>query len=170
MKILNHLKKFSKYIAYISMALIFVMMLFMSTDVALQMSTGVGILGNYEIVEIMMVCLVYFAFGYTQTSGRHVAVDLLKDHMPKFAQKIINLFLNLISALAGAIMTTVSYVNIIEVMRDRLETATLGIKLFPFYGVVCFGSAVLTLTFFISVIESVINLLERDGEKVATEH
>jgi TRAP-type C4-dicarboxylate transport system permease small subunit len=166
MKIINGLKAVSKYVFYFSMALIFVMMCFMTADALLQVFGGVGIFGNYEIVEIIMICLVYFSFGYTQTCGGHIGVDLLKDNLPKTAQKILNFIISILNTLMGTIMVWASYKNVLDVHGDHLETATLGIVLFPFYGVVCFGCVILLLMFGISIIENGIKLFTRgDAEE-----
>ncbi len=158
MKILNALKKGSQYIFNISMALIFAMMCFMTLDALLQVIVGAGILGNYEIVEIMMVCIVYCAFGYTQTVGGHIAVDLIKGRFPPAAQGVLNLFISAITVIAGCIMVYASWKNVGDILHDGLETATLGIALYPFYGVVCLGCVVLTLMFIITLLENVIAL------------
>lgn len=166
MKILNAYKKFSNLVFNISCVLIFILMVFMTADVIKQVFTGSGFLGSYEIVEIMMVCIVYFAFCYTQIVGKHIAVDLIKNNLPVLVQKILDIIISLATIAAGYLMIYCSWKNIFSVWEDGFESPTLGIPLFPFYAVVFFGSCLLELAFVMTLIENIIRVFAKDGEEL----
>ncbi|MDR1320590.1 MAG: TRAP transporter small permease [Gracilibacteraceae bacterium] len=128
---------------YVSLVALFIAMIFMTLDVVIRVVLGGGIIGNFEIVQILMVFIIYFALGYTQIQGKHIEVDLIKSLLPKTIEKILDTILSAFCIVAGVIMVWSSLINVQDVFRDQLETASLGIPLYPFYGVVCFGSIVL---------------------------
>ena len=169
MKILRYCKKFNNIIFNISCALIFVLMIFMTADVIKQVITGSGFLGSYELVEIMLVCIVYFAFCYTQTVGKHIAVDLIKDNLPIVVQKVLDIIIALATLLAGYLMIVCSWKNVFDIMGDGLETPTLGIPLYPCYAVVFVGSCLLEFAFLMTFVEKIIRIFVKNGEELLKE-
>ena len=167
MIILRGFKKTVEKMVYITLCGLFVMMLFMTVDVILQITTRSPILGNFEIVQIMMVVIVYFAVGYTQIKGKHIAVDLVKSHLPVLGEKIVDVIINVICIAAGVIMVRAAWINVIDVWGDGATTSSLHIPLFPFYGVVCFGCAILLLTLCVTFIERIYVIIK--GKELFTE-
>jgi len=155
MIIIGGIKKFTQKIFYVTTAALFVMMCFITIDVVLQITRGSGILGNFEIVQIMMVFVIYFAFGYAQFRNRHISVDLIRSRLPAVIRKIIDILISILCFAAGIFMVRAGYTNMIDVWNDGYVTASLRIPLFPFYGIVFFGCVVLLIAFGITVVERV---------------
>ena len=164
MVVIRGIKKATSLMFYITMAALFAMMCFMTVDVIRQIIRGAGVLGNFEIVQIMMVFVIYFAFGYTQFRGKHIAVDLIISHLPKMIEKIINVFISILCVVVGIVMIMASYTNMIDIWGDKLVSASLRIPLFPFYGIVFFGCIVLAIAFAITAIERVCALVPGKGD------
>ncbi len=120
---------------------LFLMMLLTAIDVVLRYAFNRPIGGTYEITELMMVIVIFFALAYTQATKAHVSVDFLVARLSKRKQKIID-FLN--HALAFAmllLMTIMSFIKAFQVMTRGEVSPTLSIPVYPFFLLVGLGCA-----------------------------
>lgn len=153
--IVDVIHKVSAGLNKISMLMVFLMMLLMVIDISMRQITGAPILGSYELVEGLMVVLVFFSFAQTQVRKGHIAVDMITHAMPYK----VGIFFNIIALTCAAGMTIImTYASIGQaqnVLNTHLTSAVILFPLFPFYCVVVIGMAFFCMEFIIDLTKSV---------------
>ena len=75
--------------------LVFVMSAMTAVDVVGRGSIGAGIPGCYELVQYMMVFVVFFAVAYVESQKANVRVELLLNHFPFRVQMAVGVLSSL---------------------------------------------------------------------------
>jgi tripartite ATP-independent transporter DctM subunit len=130
------------------------MMLLITVDVVLRYFLNRPIKGSYELVEFMLVLLVYLGLAYTQTKKGHVSVTLFTAKLPLGQVSVIRSATYL---LCLAIFGIISWRCVLQAETLRAsETASgvLFIPNFPFMWVVALGSVLLFVIFLIDFLDS----------------
>lgn len=86
----NWLHKITHAANYISVAVIFLLMLLTLADVVLRKMFNKGILGTLEISEFMMGVIVYFSLAEGELKNRNVNIDLLVNRLSLKSRAIID--------------------------------------------------------------------------------
>ena len=130
------------------------MMLLVASAVTGRYVFNAPILGDLELITLMMAGLISFSLAYCAVMKGHVSVTFLVTRLPYRAQAIINVLMN-IATLVFLIMIAWYSVHQAIILWNR-GTATIIFKvpLFPFALVLAFGSAVFALVTVIQVLES----------------
>lgn len=147
------LETIQKYIRIIATSVIFIMMVFISVNVLFRIA-GNPLLGNVEIVRLMMMTIIMFGISYAEFEKFHIAVEIFFE---KFPYKI-KVFLMVISYITGSILTLA-----ISIIYFRVATATfvesvrktdlLEIPIYFFEYIIAFG-------FLIWFLQIIANLIE----------
>ena len=138
----------------VGQGILVVMMLLIVVDVVLRYVFNRPIKGSYEVIEFMLVLLVFFGLAYTQTKKANVAIDLLTRHFSLGIQAVIDSTTYLL-CLAGFVVITWRSIAEAEVSRvDGVTSGLLSLPVFPFMWVVAFGSALLCLVFVVDLLDS----------------
>jgi TRAP-type C4-dicarboxylate transport system permease small subunit len=80
-----------EYLALLSGLLIFVMSILTTGDIIGRNFLTVGIPGCYELVQYLMVYVVFFAVAYAESKGANVRVELLFTHFSKRVKAAVSL-------------------------------------------------------------------------------
>jgi TRAP-type C4-dicarboxylate transport system permease small subunit len=134
----------------ISLIGIFLMMCLIVADVLMRAIFNNAIMGSYELVQILMVILVFFAFGFTQLGDGHVKVTLLTERFPKSVQRYLSAIMLL---LVTAAMLLVSWATFEQGLKTITTTSALYIPLKPFYFCAALGALIYSLCAFLNAIE-----------------
>lgn len=78
----------SRWLNYISVVFLLLMVLFITTDVFLRYALNRPIEGSYEVIELMMIFAVAFGAAYTQRRKGHVTVDMLVSRFKEKSQAV----------------------------------------------------------------------------------
>lgn len=141
-----------RYIRIVASVAIFLMMLFISINVIFRVA-GNPLIGNVEIVRLMMVVIIIGGLAYCEFEKFHIAVELLYERFPVLIKKV----LLTISYLIGAGITLItSYVY----FKVAINTFSAGVKstdllqipIYPFEFLIAIG-------FFIWFLQIIANML-----------
>lgn len=66
------------------------MMILIIIDVILRKTINLPILGSYEIVQFLLMCLVFASFSYTQSEKGHIKVTMVSGKLPYRFRSLIN--------------------------------------------------------------------------------
>jgi len=149
--------KASKTVNGIGISLLLAMMMLMVVDVLLRRIFNRPLTGSFEIVQFILVTIVYTAVAYTTCKKAHISIDLLTS---RFSDRIAALIQTTVLSLSLFLFILITWRNLVragELARDGTTSVLLSIPLYPFYYVVAFGSAVLCLVLLIQTIEAVQN-------------
>lgn len=75
-------------LAYIGLALVFILMLVTSVNIILRYVFSSPLKGTVEVSGLIMVVIVFLPLAYVQSHGGQIRVDVLISHLPSRAQKI----------------------------------------------------------------------------------
>jgi TRAP-type C4-dicarboxylate transport system permease small subunit len=138
------------YAAWISSAIIVVVVLVVIGNVFGRYGLRQPILGTVELVQTLAVTLVFFVLAYTELKGGHVSVDLLTSHLPIKAKKVIGSIMSLLGAvLAGFIFWQGLSMGLRDLFPNPVTTVTLSIPTAPFLFCMSFGSLLFALALLI---------------------
>ncbi|MBS3918163.1 MAG: TRAP transporter large permease subunit [Deltaproteobacteria bacterium] len=142
------------------MLLLLGMMLLLVAEVILANVFNRPIAASYEVVQFMLVTMVFFGIGYTALKGGHVAVDFVVSRLSKRAQ----VALETVTAALGLFIFVVIVWQSVEgaiYLRAKGETSyMLGIPTYPFYWIIAFGSALLAWTLILQFVDTFRTALE----------
>ena len=148
------IKKIDKIIARISGGIgsvtyvAFVGIMFtISVDVIMRKVFQFSIPGSYEIVERMLLLLVFAAFAYGQTNRAHIHVTLFIKLFPKLIRMALFGVLGLLSTATAIFCGYAVWLQGDYSLRAKTVTAVLYIPLYPFFYIasVCMYAFALTL-------------------------
>jgi TRAP-type C4-dicarboxylate transport system permease small subunit len=122
------------------------MMLLTASDVILRYVFNRPIVGSYDLTEYMMAILVSFGLAYCAFVKGHVRVDLIVTHLPQRLQSVIDSITGLLGIILFSIITWQAFIYMKLLFDSGLKSTVLLIPRFPFAGLVCLASAVLTVT------------------------
>jgi len=129
------------------------MMFITMVDVILRYLLNYPIPGAYELVQLMLVLVVFFGLAYTATQKGHIVVEILFLVLPKTVQAIIAIMTSILG-IGIFIVAVVSVVQLINVHVDsHAVSGVLEIPLYPISIAVAFGIALLCLVLLTEMID-----------------
>ena len=130
------------------------MALLITTDVVLRYFFNRPIKGSYELVEFMMILLVFLGLAYTQTKKGHISITLFTGKLSPAQLAVIQTATYLLCLCLFSIITwrAVVQAEIFRIANDA--SGVLLIPKYPFMWVVFIGSGLLTLEFLKDFIHS----------------
>ncbi len=140
------------------------MVLLITTDVVLRYFFNRPIKGSYELIELMLVVIVYLGLAYTQIKKDHISVTLVTE---KLSPRTIAILESATYVLCLGIFVLITWQSVLraEVLRvSGTSSDLLLIPTYPFMWVVVFGSAVLCLVFLLDALKAQ-SLLLRESPK-----
>ena len=129
----------------IAAAFLFILMLFVCSDVILRYFFHSPILGSFELTEVMMAILVGLSLAYCALQKGHVRVDLVVTMLPERVRTIMNGIANFAFLGLFVLITWRIVPRALQMKEVDQVTLILRIPVFPFVLVVAAGTAVLCL-------------------------
>jgi len=148
----------SRWINYISMAAIFIVMAILVTDIILRNFFRSAILGATEMVEMGMVLIVFCGFAHTQAEKGHVHVTMATNRLPPGARHALEGLVTLFTVVLSCMVTISSFRTAAKFSAEKAATAVLNISSAPFACVMAAAMAVFTLVLFFEAIESFLKI------------
>ncbi len=99
------LRRIEKILVEISWIVCVVIALMIVTDITMRYFLNKPLPASWEISEISMPYIVFFAFGFTSSINGHVRVSLIRDLFSPRVQRIFDLLANGLSFLICALIT-----------------------------------------------------------------
>jgi TRAP-type transport system small permease protein len=138
---------------------IFLMMVIIAFTVIARGVFNTPIVGDYELVQLMMVILVGLGVAYTESIDAHVKVGLLVDRFNRKAQAVIDVFVYLLVAGICFIVGTILLKAGIKALTTFLvSTSILHIPHYPFQFLLSIGFFLWGLEAVLKVVFKVIEL------------
>ena len=137
--------------------------------VAMTLVTVVDVAGRYllnrplpgalELIELLMVFLVFGSFAFTEWQSGHVDVDVLVNRFPPRARAVCEGAAALLSAAFWGAIAWRTWVRALDI-RGAGETSTnLGLPIWPFVGIAAAGSALFAVVLVIRRVDVVRGLI-----------
>ena len=157
------LKKYLKPVCYWStitggIALV-LMMLLISIDVSLRVFLNAPIRGIIEMVECLLIIVIFSGMAYVEILGEHIKVDVLVGKFPPVAQKTITVSANLLTASIIAILSWQCLRQGQFLITSGYHSGILRIPQWPFALISSFFIMLFALAAFTNFLESLAVLL-----------
>jgi tripartite ATP-independent transporter DctM subunit len=137
----------SRIMDTIGQGVLALMVLLITADVVLRYAFNRPVKGSYEIVELMLVVIVYLGLAFVQVKKAHISVTIVTEKLSARAVAVLE-SATYILCLGIFVLITWQCAVKAEVLRaDGTTSDLLLIPNYPFMWVVVFGSAVLSFVF-----------------------
>jgi len=127
--------------AYVAGAVLVLLMLLTTADVAGRYFFDSPISGVFDLTHFAVSIMVYLGLAYCASHGAHVVIELLYDKLPEAAQGLLDRITNLAGCFLFAVIGWRTVVQSLDVREMGEASQMMEIPLFPLYCVVAFGSA-----------------------------
>ncbi len=158
-KILSLITGAIGYVGYVG---IVVIMVFIVADVLARGVMQQGILGAYEIVERLLLVMLFAVFAYTQTHKGHIHVTLFLPKFPRVIRMLLYGTLELLSFITAAFCAYSIVMQGNYSLTADTTTAVLRIPLYPFYYIAAAGMFLFAITLFWDAIKCYIGIKNID--------
>ncbi len=154
------LNNICKKIAYISMAVVFILMCITTADVVLRKVSTLSVLGSAEMTEMGMVMLIFFAVAFLQTKKGHVRVDMLVNKFPPKVAYLVDGIVLAIGTVLIALMSCAGFIQMMKQFTTGTTTMVLHMPLFPFY--LCMGIGLVLFAVTLAT-DSIVSFMKAGG-------
>jgi TRAP-type C4-dicarboxylate transport system permease small subunit len=152
----------------VSSCLMFGMMTLIFFDVVGRYFLGNPVFGSYELVQMLMGLLVFYALPYSQYKKGLVRVDFIINFFPRLPRSIIWAVGDLIST---AVCYALAYACFYHALRmlsvSGAKTSVLMMPLYPFYYVASGGLLLFALILTADTIRSFAAIFKREADAEA---
>jgi TRAP-type C4-dicarboxylate transport system permease small subunit len=146
----------TRWAHYISGVVLLILMGMTALDVFLNLLFRIRISGYYEMTEVFLIVLVFFAMGYTQQKQGHVSIEFVYERLSLPLQKISYIISCLVQLLAVCLMTWRLYAYGQRLFAGGYATAVLD---FPLGLAAMLGTAGLLL-YVLAVLADLVSMRE----------
>jgi TRAP-type C4-dicarboxylate transport system permease small subunit len=160
----NWLHSISRALNWVSMVFVVIMVLTVTVDVGGSYLLNKPLTGSMDIVELMMVIIVFLGLGYCAAEEGNVRVDVLHARLPRRLQAGLDIFTFTASLVIFALITWRLVARAWNIIQEPLSgpvTGTLQIPHAPFIWLAVGGSLILCLELLINVIHSIARVRQR---------
>ena len=137
------------------------MVILITTDVVLRYFFNRPIKGTYELIEFMLVAMVYLGLAYTQTKKNHISVTLLTEKLPPRVLSVVHSATHLLCLGIFALITWRGMVQAEALRANGTTSDLLLIPSYPFMWVVVLGSALLCVIFLRDFLNAVTDVIKK---------
>ena len=143
-------------------AIVLAMMMFLvAVDVTLRYTIDLPVKGSVELVELMMIIVVFLAVAYTASQRGHVAIELVTTRLPQRVQAILDVFTTFLSLVFIILVIWRSTVRGNTMWHDNHVTVVLGIPIFPFLYLIAFGCLLLAVVLIANILDSLAQAIKK---------
>ena len=154
--------KLCYYVCYIGMILIAAMMVIMFVDSMLGLFANYRITGIYELVQCLLLVVVFTSWAYTQTVHGHIHVTMFINMMPQKLRFFCFAITSFVSVATMVFATWGVGKGVGEKMASHEITATLMIPIWPLFVVECVVFGLFTLVLLGDAIKAVIAMFDKE--------
>ena len=163
------LRPISKLLVWISCIVLIAVAIFMMIDIVMRYVFSSPILGDVEIIETVMVIIVFSSFAYTQTEKGHIHVTMVLERLPRKLAIFIYAMNSIIVAIASVAVTYGFVAQGNYVLRKNTVSAIIHIPYYPFYYISAVFMGVFAIVLIVDAIINVGGLFSHEYEKRVTE-
>jgi len=154
--------KICYYVCYVAMIFIAAMMVIMFVDSMLGLFANYRITGIYELVQCLLLAVVFTSWAYVQTVHGHIHVTMFINMFPQKLRFFCFAITSFISVATMAFGTWGVGKGILEKMASKEITATLMIPIWPLFVIECVVFALFTLVLLGDAIKAVIAMFDKE--------
>ena len=142
-----------------AVTVIFIMMIYITADVAGRYLFSKPIPGTFEINQMLMVFVVFFGFAYTQASGSNIRAEMVVRLFPSRLRLIIEIFSHLVFLTIFLFFLVEGTSQAIASWKEReFVTGLINIPRYPARWAVAAGAFLVCLQLVFDVVDRLLRL------------
>ena len=141
-----------------SMVVIFLVTLFVVTDVFLRRVFDSPIRGSHDYTSLAFTMIVFLPMAWCALRDGHIELDLITKKLPKMAQQSLEAIMIFLTTGILGLMSWRFAVLAIKFQDVNAETAIHKISLYPFTWIAAIGAIMLTLAFLLRFLKAINDL------------
>ena len=148
-------------VSNLGQSVLLVMVALVIVDIILRRLFNSPLPWSLEVVEVMLVVVVFFSVAYCGARRAHISIDVLISRFPPRVRNIVDIFTYFLGVILFAFM---AWGGAASAMDDRVVnriTGILPIPIYPFAFVVAFGSLLLALVLLAQLLNSIISMVRK---------
>lgn len=150
---------FSNVLACISGGCLIIIMLLAFFDVISAKLFNVGISGQYEIIQMLSIPLLYLTLSYTHLTRDQIKIMLILDKMPKIIIEIVIYFGYCLGAFMGFFMAWHSFRNVLRLKEmSSVTSGNVGILQWPVCLILVLGCVFLGIAYIFTIIRRALKI------------
>ncbi|MEE2060451.1 TRAP transporter small permease subunit [Rhodococcus artemisiae] len=153
------MKRISRVLAYIAALCTMAIMVVIILDLAFRTITGRSLVGAFEVVVMLVVCVVFLGLPYAERSGTAVRVTLLTDRLGARSANVVRLVAMAFALIVTCWFTWASYGSLgSSVSGHEYMAGLVKFPTWPMRIMISIGFTILCLVLLQAVLERVIAL------------
>jgi len=164
------LRKVSAALVAASCAILVLLSAFMMVDIFMRYVLKSPILGDVEIVEVVMAIIVFASFAYTQTEKGHIHVTMVIEKLPRKLGVAVYAFNSILVAIAAGAVTVGIFQQGGYVLGKGTVSAIIHIPYYPFYYISSVLMGIFTVVLLADAIINVIAIFNKTYQERVTEN
>lgn len=144
----------------ISWIMLFAMMTMTAIDLFLRNFTNSSVLGANELTELMMVAVVFCSLAQCEVENEHIRLDIVMNLVSPKVRLMADFFTQGLCTVIFGLMSVSLFHHSANMKKYGEITMDLGIPLYPFVYLACFGCVLLTLVLFSKTITNLIKVVK----------
>ena len=138
------------FLSYVAGILLSLIALSVTAEIIVRKFTNSSLPWVIECSEHALVFITFLAAAWVLREDAQIKVDLVLSHLSTRNSALLNIINSLLGVLLCGFITYRSALTVWDVLKRNIYTIkTLEIPMAPLYSVICLGSLLLTIQFFI---------------------
>lgn len=150
-RVIQHI---SKWFMWLGSGLLILIAVLTVSDVFTRSSFSLPIRGTTELVELMLVCVVFLGMVYATVKNGHVRVTVLVSRFSKRVQRVLASTMTLIGVVLFALLSWQLWLSAVEWTRVGRYSITLNIPTAPFKFVAAVAAGLISLVLLVNFLQS----------------
>ena len=145
---------------------IFLILVFVCTDVAGRVFFNSPIMGTSEIVKVGVVMMAFMQIPWAFWENRHLRSELITGRLGPMGQLIASFFRHIIAIAAGLLISVANWKPMLHAWRIREYEGegALEVPVYPLYTLIQLGSALVVIISFYYLIRTIQEMFGRKAE------
>ena len=159
----NILRRVAEWFMWLGGGLLVVVTLLTVSDSFGRYFLNSPIVGNIEIVPLLLVVIAFTGMVYVAAKERNVKVDIVVSHFPGIVQRILVFIMTLISAGVLALVSWQLWLAAEKAVRTNQHSPALDIPYAPFKFTAAVAAGLICLLLLIGLINSLVKRRQISG-------
>ena len=139
------------------------MVLFIAASVIFRYFFNRPIIGDFEVVQLMLGLVLAFSLAETSLKKGHVQVELLVSRFPPRIKHALHAVITFICMIFLALMIWQNVLYVMESMREKEITSSLFIPYYPFIAALALSLILFWFALLVDLVESFRKVVSRDS-------
>lgn len=113
--------------------------------------------GAFDVSRLLLGVAIFWGIAAAAWRGEHIQVDVLSHLIPEKANKVLDIFADLVFAGFVSGITWMLYWQVWRVRASGQTTFELSIQVWPFYGIAWLGMALCILVLIARILRAILN-------------